>query len=247
MVHRFPVAPLSLIWGFLTLKDYGEMARTFRKEIRQPDALQTYGRKMVLWFVENQKIFYVGLGAVIMVAAIFVGYRMWDERAREKASLAYGLAKIASPDGKGDAAEAAFQKVADDYPRSRPGLLARLHLAALLRDRKQYQGARAQYELVVKSGVSSETDKELAKRGIASVLMLEGACGEAISMWESILKQGSLFTSEDLYISIADCQEKLGRVEDARKTYEELSKKHPESPFLTDQIRAKLGSDKAAK
>ena len=182
------------------------MARTFRKEIRQPDALQTYGRKMVLWFVENQKIFYVGLGAVIVVAAIFVGYRMWDERAREKASLAYGLAKIASPDGKGDAAEAAFQKVADDYPRSRPGLLARLHLAALLRDRKQYQGARAQYELVVKSGVSSETDKELAKRGIASVLMLEGACGEAISMWESILKQGSLFTSEDLYISIANCQ-----------------------------------------
>ena len=86
------------------------MARTFRKEIRQPDALQTYGRKMVLWFIENQKIFYVGLGAVIVVAAIFVGYRMWDERAREKASLAYGLAKFASPDGKGEAAEAAFQK-----------------------------------------------------------------------------------------------------------------------------------------
>ena len=223
------------------------MARTFRKEIRQPDALQTYGRKMVLWFIENQKIFYVGLGAVIVVAAIFVGYRMWDERAREKASLAYGLAKFASPDGKGEAAEAAFQKVADDYPRSRPGLLARLHLAALLRDRKQIQGARAQYELVVKSGVSSETDKELAKRGIASVLMLEGACGEAIPVWESILKNGSLFTSEDLYISIANCQEKLGRVEDARKTYEELSKKHPESPFLTDQIRAKLSDAQAAK
>ncbi len=223
------------------------MARTFRKEIRQPDALQTYGRKMVLWFIENQKIFYVGLGAVIVVAAIFVGYRMWDERAREKASFAYGLAKFASPDGKGEAAEAAFQKVADDYPRSRPGLLARLHLAALLRDRKQYQGARAQYELVVKSGVSSETDKELVKRGIASVLMLEGACGEAIPVWESILKNGSLFTSEDLYISIANCQEKLGRVEDARKTYEELSKKHPESPFLTDQIRAKLSDAQAAK
>ena len=223
------------------------MARTFRKEIRQPDALQTYGRKMVLWFIENQKIFYVGLGAVIVVAAIFVGYRMWDERAREKASLAYGLAKFASPDGKGEAAEAAFQKVADDYPRSRPGLLARLHLAALLRDRKQIQGARAQYELVVKSGVSSETDKELAKRGIASVLMLDGACGEAIPVWESILKNGSLFTSEDLYISIANCMEKLGRVEDARKTYEELSKKHPESPFLTDQIRAKLSDAQAAK
>ena len=72
------------------------MARTFRKEIRQPDALQTHGRKVVLWFVENQKILYVGLGAVVLVAAIFVGYRMWDERAREKASLAYGLAKIAS-------------------------------------------------------------------------------------------------------------------------------------------------------
>ena len=234
---------MSLVW-VLTQKDHGEMARTFRKEIRQPDALQTYGRKVVFWFVENQKILYVGLGAVVLVAAIFVGYRMWDERAREKASLAYGLAKIASPDGKGEAAEAAFQKVANDYPRSRPGLLARLHLAALLRDREQYQGARAQYELVVKSSVSSETDKELARRGTASVLMLEGACAEAISVWESILEKGSLFTSEDLYISIADCQEKLGRTADARKTYEELSKKHPESPFLTAQIRAKIESAK---
>ena len=223
------------------------MARTFRKEIRQPDALQTQGRKVVLWFIENQKILYMGLGAVVLVAAIFVGYRMWDERAREKASLAYGLAKIASLDGKsGEAAEMAFQKVADDYPRSRPGLLARLQLAALLRDRKQFQGARAQYELVAKSSVASETDRELAKRGIASVLMLEGNCAEAIQNWESILNQGSFFTSEDLYISIADCQEKLGRTADARKTYEELSKKHPESPFLTEQIRSKLGGGKTS-
>ncbi len=221
------------------------MARTFRKEIRQPDALQTQGRKVVLWFAENQKILYMGLGAVILVAAVFVGYRMWDERAREKAALAYGLAKTASPGG--EAAEAAFQKVADEHPRSRPGLLARLHLAALLRERKQYQGARAQYELVEKSSISSETDKELAKRGIASVLMLEGACAEAVSVWESILKKGSFFTSEDLYISIADCQEKLGRTEDARKTYEELSKKHPESPFLSGHIRAKLSGERAAK
>ena len=224
------------------------MARTFRKEIRQPDALQTHGRKAVLWFVENQKYFYVGLGVVILVAASFVGYRMWDARAREKAFLAYGLANIASLDGKsGEAAEIAFQKVADDYPRSRPGLLARLRLAALLREREQYQGARAQYEFVVKSSVSSKTDKELAKRGIASVLMLEGACAEAIPIWKSILEKGSLFTSEDLYISIADCQEKLGRVEDARKTYEELSKKHPESPFLTERVRAKLGGEKPIK
>ena len=224
------------------------MARTFRKEIRQPDALQTHGRKAVLWFVENQKYFYVGLGVVILVAASFVGYRMWDARAREKAFLAYGLANIASLDGKsGEAAEIAFQKVADDYPRSRPGLLARLRLAALLREREQYQGARAQYEFVVKSSVSSKTDKELAKRGIASVLMLEGACAEAIPTWKSILEKGSLFTSEDLYISIADCQEKLGRVEDARKTYEELSKKHPESPFLTERVRAKLGGEKPTK
>ncbi|MCE2451919.1 MAG: tetratricopeptide repeat protein [Nitrospinae bacterium] len=223
------------------------MARTFRKDIRQPDALQTHGRKVVLWFIENQKILYLGLGAVILVAAVFVGYRMWNERAREKASLAYGLARIASPDGQGEAAEAAFQKVADEYPRSRPGLLARLHLAALLRDRKEYQGARAQYELVAKSSVSSETDQELAKRGIASVLMLEGACAEAIPIWESILNKGSLFTSEDLYIATADCQEKLGQAENARKTYEELSKKHPESPFLTEQIRAKFSNTKAVK
>ncbi len=200
---------------------------------------------MILWFVENQKAFYIGLGAVVLVAGIFVGYLMWDERAKQKASLAYGMAKIAAPGG--EAAEAAFQKVADNYPRSRQGLLARLQLAALLRERKQYQGARAQYELVAKSSISSETDKELSKRGIASILMLEGACGEAISTWQSILEQGSLFTSEDLYISIADCQEKLGRALDAEKTYEELTKRHPESPFLTPQIRAKLSKTKAAK
>ncbi len=209
------------------------MARTFRKEIRQPDALQIYGRKTLSWFVAHHRVLYAGLAGVVVLAAVFVGYHMWDQRAREKASLAYGLAKIASPDGKGEAVEAALQKVAADYPRSRPGLLARLRLAALLRERKEYQGAQAQYELVAKSG-TSESDKELAKRGAASVLMLQGACDDAVSIWKSILEKGSLFAPDDLYLSIAACQEKLGKLEEARKTYEELSKKHPDSPFLNE-------------
>ena len=221
------------------------MARTFRKEIRQPDALQTYGRKALLWFVENQKVFYAGLAGVALLAAVFVGYRAWSERARQKASLAYGLAVTASPDGKGEAVEAALQKAASDYPRSRPGILARLRLAALLRERNEHQGARTQYEIVSRSGASLETDKELARRGLASVLMMQGACADAITLWRSILAKGSLFTSEDLYLSIAACQEKLGKVEDARKTYEELSRKHPESPFLSERIRSKLSAKTA--
>ena len=218
------------------------MARTFRKEIRQPDALQTYGRKALFWFVENQKVFYAGLVGVALLAAVFVGYRAWSERARQKASLAYGLAVTTSPDGKGEAVEAALQKAAADYPRSRPGILARLRLAALLRERNEHQGARTQYELVSRSGASLETDKELARRGLASVLMMQGACADAIALWRSILAKGSLFTSEDLYLSIAACQEKLGKVEDARKTYEELSRQHPESPFLSERIRSKLSA-----
>ena len=218
------------------------MARTFRKEIRQPDALQTYGRKALFWFVENQKVFYAGLVGVALLAAVFVGYRAWSERARQKASLAYGLAVTASPDGKGEAVEAALQKAAADYPRSRPGILARLRLAALLRERNEHQGARTQYELVSRSGASLETDKELARRGLASVLMMQGACADAIALWRLILAKGSLFTSEDLYLSIAACQEKLGKVEDARKTYEELSRQHPESPFLSERIRSKLSA-----
>ena len=47
------------------------MARTFRKEIRQPDALQTYGRKALLWFVENQKVFYAGLAGVAQAATAY--------------------------------------------------------------------------------------------------------------------------------------------------------------------------------
>lgn len=221
------------------------MARTFRKEIRQPDRLQTYGRKALLWFLENQKTFYVALACVALLAAGFVGYRMWEERARERASLAYGLARTAAPDGKGEAVERALERVIADYPRSRPGVLARLHLATLLRERKDYPGARAHYALVASGGASSASDKELARRGTASVLMLEGDCGEAIAVWRSILEQGSLFAPEDLYLSVAACQEKMGREEDARKTYEALSKKHPESPFLSERIRSKL-SAKAA-
>lgn len=221
------------------------MARTFRKEIRRPDALQTYGRRALLWVVENRRVFYIGLACAALAAAIFTGYRMWDERAREKASLAYGLARTASPNGGGEAVEAALQKVAADYPRSRPGLLARLRLAALLRERKEYQGARAQYELVEKSSASLESDKELARRGLASILMLEGACADAVALWQSILEKGSLFAPEDLYLSIAACQEMLGKPDDARKTYEELSRKHPESPFLSERIRSKLSANAA--
>jgi len=217
------------------------MAHITRKEIKQPDTFQTYAARAFEWLQARAKGLMTGAAVVLALAALIVGYRFWTERVAREASLAFALAESAGKNGKGAEMEESLRKTALAFPKTRGGVLARLHLADLLRGRGAHQAAEAEYRILLASGAALPADRELAQRGLAASLAAQEKCPEAVPLWQEILAKGTIFPPENLYLSIASCHEKDGKPAEALRTLEELSQKFPRSPFLDELVRDLMG------
>jgi tetratricopeptide (TPR) repeat protein len=109
-----------------------------------------------------------------------------------------------------------------------------------LKERGDAVLAGKEYEGLLDSGQLTDTDREIAQRGLAGSLALQSKCGEAIPIWKEILAKGSLIIPEDIYLSLGDCYESSGQPAEALKTFEELIQKHPGSPFITPRLRERM-------
>ncbi|MFC1491670.1 tetratricopeptide repeat protein [Nitrospinota bacterium] len=221
------------------------MARSFRKEIKDPDFLQVSAGKTVEWYRANAKLILAAAATLIVVVAAIVGNRLWNAHVREQAALALAMAEAINKEQAGQGAENALRRAADAYPGTKSGVIARLKLAVLLRERGDFSAAEQEYRRLLKADELGGMDFELARRGLASSLSLQGKCAEAVPIWKEILAKGSLLTPEDIYIAIGACLEETGQAAEALKTYDELIQKHPRSPFITPRLRARM--DRLAK
>ncbi len=217
------------------------MARSFRKEIKAPDSFQVTVQKVLAWYRTNEKVVLVTAGALLIANGSFGGYRAWNANLREKAALALVIAESIpnEPDNK-KAAQKALEKVSVDFPGTKAGILAKLQLAALLNEGGDHKAAEGEYRGALAASGLGEMDRELARRGLAGSLSLQGKCSEALPIWSEILNTGSLLTQEDLYISQSACLAELGKKAEALKALEGLIEKHPASPFITPELRARM-------
>lgn len=212
------------------------MARTVRKEIKQPDAFQTLGAQGMAWLQTHAAPILIAGAAVALAAGGAWGYRYWSAKTQEKAAIAYMLAQEA----QGPQGIEALRRIALQYPKTRSGVMARLELAEKLRGAGQLPAAEQEYRILLGSAAAGPMDKELAQRGLAAILEAQGKCSEAIAIWREIIGRGSLVSQEDLYLSIAGCQEKAGNPREAAKTLDEFSQKFPRSPFLNELYRERM-------
>ncbi len=180
-----------------------------------------------------------GLGVVVIVAGYGV-YLYWTERISQKSSSAYGLAQLKAPGGKGLAVEEALLKAAVDYPRTRAGIMARLQLASLLRERGDYRRTEVEIRRILENSAIIETDREIAMRGLAASMAGQGKCAEALPIWQKLISDKNRFSVEDIYVAAGKCYEKEGKSAAALKMYEELSQKYPRSPFLDAPLRERI-------
>ncbi len=111
------------------------MARSFRKEIKEPDSFQLFAEKAVDWYQSNARAVLGSAVAVVVVVGAIVGYIVWSAQVRERAGIALAIAETASKNPLSPETENALRLAADGYPGTKPGIIARLRLAALLAER----------------------------------------------------------------------------------------------------------------
>lgn len=136
-----------------------------------------------------------------------------------------------------EAALPKFLAAADTSPDSQPGRLARMHAASILMFLGRYDEARTHYERLA-SG--SDVVARGAALGKAQAQMRAGQFDAAVESLKP-LSTGTAGTLpvEGVLMELAHAYRAAGKVEDARKTLNEIVEKHADSPFAAD-ARAEL-------
>ena len=140
------------------------------------------------------------------------------------------MADIVRGDPLGPEIEQTLRRTAEKYPSTRSGVIARLRLAEILNERGDTSSAEKEYRGLLKSDALSDTDRELARRGLAGSLALQGKCGDAAPIWKDILARGSLLTPEDIYLSLGDCYETGGSPPRLSRPTKSSSRNIPAAP-----------------
>ena len=205
------------------------MARSFQKDLNDPDAFHAFTEDVSAWYLSHAKLALAVAGAVIIAVGGYFGYGAWKSGIREQAGISLALAS--TPE--------LLRKAADSFPGTKAGIIARLRLAALLWEKGDAKASEKEYRTLLGGGLRG-MDLELAWRGLAGSLSMQGKCGEAVAIWKDILSKGSLLTAEDIYVSMGACLDQIGKPREALKSYETLVQKHPRSPFITPQLRVRM-------
>ncbi len=189
---------------------------------------------------KSQVSLYAGIAVVVALAiGGFLFYRNQQATAREQAlakarlvlSATVGTATPASSlnfptqDEKDKAQVAAFTKVADEYPGSSEGSIARMTVAASKMDKGDVDGAISDYRQVMDKGPSELASS--AKLAVAQLLWGQGKVDEGKKLLQDLVDHPTMFvSSEQAKLTLARLQLDSNPAE-AKKLLDSLDKASP--------------------
>jgi TolA-binding protein len=199
---------------------------------------------------------------VVVVAAVVIGFVVYRQQTQSRGSDLLAEAMVAlnarvvpagatgednlpaaatlgaigtfsTEEAKLNAALPKLKAAADAYPDSAAGITARYHLAGALAALGKHQDAIKEYDDVASRSGASSLYGRMARLGRADTQAHSGQVDAAIATW----KEMSATESDDLpvdaiLIELARAYVQKGNTEEARKTFNEIVEKHPNSPYL---------------
>lgn len=230
------------------------MKRTERHHLKENDVAEwLLGAKH--WYEANSKtVGYIGIAVALALAAVMgtMAYRQMNQ-GKASSALAAALAVAEAPvlppapaeAGKPpvqrpgtyptDRArlEAALPKlleVADAYPDSDAGLMARYRAAAALVAIGRTQDGAARYKEVVDKGKGAY--QVMARLGIAEAHLMAGQFDQAIASFKEVeaLKSDDV-PVDGVLMQLARAYQLAGKSDDAKKAFKRVVDEFPQSPY----------------
>ncbi len=170
------------------------------------------------WADHKGKI--IGYGLLLLVAlAAFIVYQAKTARDREAARVAFAAA----------ADTAAYQQVAQDFPKTTIGGDARLLLAAAQRDEQKYDEAIA----TLRAFMADTPEHPLiagAWLSLGETQSVAGKTDEAIDTYRQIgTRYPDSFAAPAATLALARALADAGRIDEATREYENLIARHSQS------------------
>jgi len=241
------------------------MKRTERHHLKENEFAEwLLGAKT--WYEANSKLLgYVGIVAMLALAAVIatMAYRQWSA-GKASSALAEALAIAEAPvlppapseAGKPpvqrpgtyatDRArlEAALPKlmaVADAYPGSDAGIMARYRAASALVGVGRTQEGIQRYKEVVERGKGAYA--AMARLGIGEAYLMAGQFDQAIASFKEVesLKSDDV-PVDGVLMQLGRAYQLAGKTEDAKKAFKRVTDEFPQSPYAAAARREIEGS-----
>jgi TolA-binding protein len=233
------------------------MKRTERRHLKEHE-LQRFAIEVREAFEARKRETTIGIVAVVVVVAAFIGYFGWKERTEGRAdtmlaeALAIQDARVGAPAAPGtpnaglsfpteqaraEAALARFKAVADAYPSSQAGIFARYQEAVSQMTLGQPAAAAALYQDVIKrdgSGIYGQ----MARLGLAEAQARAGQYDLAIKEFSDLSqrKDGPL-PVDAILMQLGRTYLEAGKRAEAQQTFNRIVQEYPDSPFSGDARR----------
>jgi TolA-binding protein len=218
------------------------------KQDRFSKATLEAAEKTVHWSQEHQSKIIAAVIAVVVIGAIAFGGWYYVNSQDEKASLDLTAAvrtletplrpagTPAQPDlpsyesatERATAARKQFQAIADQYPRTHTGKMARYFVgvtSAQLGD-----NATAERSLQEAASSSDAQLESLGKIALASVYRAENKDSQAVDLYKQLIdKPTELVSKVTVQLELAAFYESRQKTDEARKLYEQIQKENPQT------------------
>jgi tetratricopeptide (TPR) repeat protein len=222
------------------------------KEDRFSKATFEAAEATVHWSQEHQSKLIAAVIGVIVIAAIAFGGWYYINSQDEKASLEMsdairtmgaqlrppgtpaqpGFPSFESSTERATAARKQFQAIADKYPQTKTGKMARYLVgvtSAQLGD-----NAAAESNLQVAASSSNSDLASLGKLALASVYRGEKKDAQATELYKQLIdKPTELVSKVTAQLELASLYESEQKPDDAKKIYQDIQKENPKSDAFT--------------
>jgi len=233
------------------------MKRAERHHLKENE-LRTFARRAAETMETRGRESTVALAAIVVVAALAIGYFGWRERVQGKAhamladAMTVAEARIGPPPAPGtpagglyfpterERAQAALTKyrvAADAYPTTDAGIYARYQEAATsLALGNSMQAAGVYQQVIDRSG--NGFYGQMARLGLAEAQARAGQFDQAITAFKEMSqrKDGPL-PVDGILMQLGKTYMEAGKRSDAQQTFNKLVEEYPESPYSSDAKR----------
>lgn len=224
----------------------GSMARGTgridRRKLKQPDEFITWSAKVFQHVRANRMRVSFIAGGVLLVIIIVFAYRMYRVQRETRASSMVSMAIAGFADDPTNSAP--FERIIKDRSGTRGARLAGLYLAHSLYRKGEIERAAKAYRTITEDSAATELIRTEAILGRGYSLVALKRCEEAEAALKAVTVKSSLI-QQRAYLAIGRCYELKGDSREAIKRFQEFAGRFPQSPFLTEALRRKIGvSDK---
>ncbi|NIS63262.1 MAG: tetratricopeptide repeat protein, partial [Proteobacteria bacterium] len=206
-----------------------------KKKLKEPDEFISTTARILSWTVENLKLLLIG---IIICALIVLSVVFWRIRARNRELDALNVFHRASemlmsaedPSSKGyQEAIDELERIKREYAHTDVVELAQLQLGQGFLNTKQYDKAVESYRKLLDRGPRERLYRLLALQNLGYAYEGQGDYQKALDSFQSLVAKGESFLQPWGYLNVSRCYEKLGKREEALKTYRIFLEKFPDS------------------